>query len=393
MSEKFVAEDLWSVALFARMFFMGYSQLPVSQYQMCQNIGRQITNAFGRGRKLIKMKRTQLYLLRHKFSHLTCSHAMDSEEQHWRFGVKDPILEVPVDTSGPSEQAAGPEFTGTALADEFGCKRGSYASGEWGFGSSKHDVANVGTWQDDVQGDVMLTYERPGMDIFKAIFASDDEESDEEKDRMDNVDEVDEPPAVSTPAKRSKPGLEIKPPPANRIVGDVDLATFKPTFIPRYGDGGESDCRSLSRVKSTDIEAEEEESRGGCQWSITDVSPHEDGQTTYSVRSIISKPLVQGIVIFALQLRKTSSKDYEGGKNSNEKEINMATSSTDNRVPCTVRTTLNAQVVYRKREVNTSGASPPGEGKLLDTKNNIDTHAANVLCRTDSFQENSRTRK
>jgi hypothetical protein len=37
-------------------------------------------------------------------------------------------------------------------------------------------------------------------------------------------------------------------------------------------------------------------------------------KATYSVRSMISKPLVQRIAIFAL--RKTRSKDSEGRKNS-----------------------------------------------------------------------------
>ncbi|KAG1816446.1 uncharacterized protein BJ212DRAFT_1354770 [Suillus subaureus] len=152
-----------------------------------------------------------------------------------RFGVKDPDLEVPVDTSGPSAQAAAPEFTSTASADEFaGASAGATQVDSGGSGSSKRDVANIGLGEDDGQGDDVLTYERPGMDIFKAIFASDDEESDEEKDRMDNDDEVDEPPAVSVPAGPSQPGPDVKPPPpANGIVEDVDLATFKPTFIPR----------------------------------------------------------------------------------------------------------------------------------------------------------------
>jgi G patch domain-containing protein 1 len=151
-----------------------------------------------------------------------------------RFGVKDPDLEVPVDTSGPSAQAAGPEFTSTPSAGEFvGANTGATQVEGGGSGSSKRDVANIGLGEDDGQGDDVLTYERPGMDIFKAIFASDDEESDEEKDRVDDVDEVDEAPAVSAPAGPSKPGPDVKPSPVNGIVEDVDLATFKPTFIPR----------------------------------------------------------------------------------------------------------------------------------------------------------------
>jgi G patch domain-containing protein 1 len=59
---------------------------------------------------------------------------------------------------------------------------------------------------------------------------SDNGESDDEKDRMDDVDEVGESPAVSMPAGQSKPGPDVKPPPANGIVEDVDLVTFKSKF-------------------------------------------------------------------------------------------------------------------------------------------------------------------
>jgi len=196
------------------MLLMGHSLLPAFQYQMYQRIGCQIPNTFGRGRKLIqKIKRTQLYLLHHKLSRTPSG--------------KQASLQ-------PSAQAAGPEFTGTPSADEFvGTSAGATQVESGGSRSSKRDVANIGLGEDDGQGDDVLTYERPGMDIFKAIFASDDEESNEEKDCMDDVDEVDEAPAVSMPAGPSKPGPNVKPPPANGIVEDVDLATFKPTFMPR----------------------------------------------------------------------------------------------------------------------------------------------------------------
>ncbi|KAG2033820.1 hypothetical protein BDR03DRAFT_966558 [Suillus americanus] len=109
-----------------------------------------------------------------------------------RFGVKDSVLEVLVDTSGLLVETARPELTGTALADEFaGAKAKATQLESGGSGSSKPDMR-----EDNKQGDDALKYECPGMDIFKAIFTSDDEESDEEKDYMDNVDEVDEPPAV-----------------------------------------------------------------------------------------------------------------------------------------------------------------------------------------------------
>ncbi|KAG1876508.1 hypothetical protein DFJ58DRAFT_865666 [Suillus subalutaceus] len=114
-----------------------------------------------------------------------------------RFGVKDPVLEILVDTSGLSTQTARPEFTSIALADEFaGARAGAMQVESGGSRSSKHDVANIGMGEDDGRGDDVLTYERPGLDIVEANFTSDDEESDEEKDYIDNVDEVDEPPAV-----------------------------------------------------------------------------------------------------------------------------------------------------------------------------------------------------
>ena len=42
------------------------------------------------------------------------------------------------------------------------------------------DLANVGLGEDETQGRDTLTYERPAMDVFKAIFASDDEDSDDD---------------------------------------------------------------------------------------------------------------------------------------------------------------------------------------------------------------------
>ncbi|KAG1897082.1 uncharacterized protein F5891DRAFT_1050235 [Suillus fuscotomentosus] len=169
-----------------------------------------------------------------------------------RFGVKEPDLDVPDDTSVPSAQTAAPEFTGAAPADEFADASAGVTQAEGrGSGSSKRDVANIGMGEDDGQGDDVLTYERPGMDIFKAIFASDDEESDEEKDRIDDVDEVDEPPAVSAPAGPSNPAPDpdVKPPPSNGIVEDVDLATFKPTFIPRGSKPKETEKKERKNKK------------------------------------------------------------------------------------------------------------------------------------------------
>jgi G patch domain-containing protein 1 len=216
-----------------------------------------------------------------------------------RFGVKDPDLEVPVDTSGPSAQAAGPEFTSTPSAGEFvGANTGATQVEGGGSGSSKRDVANIGLGEDDGQGDDVLTYERPGMDIFKAIFASDDEESDEEKDRVDDVDEVDEAPAVSAPAGPSKPGPDVKPPPANGIVEDVDLATFKPTFIPRGSKPKDAEKKEKKNKK-------QKSSKGG---TLVSFDVDEDGGESLSLTAAHRKHRDRD----SERPRKKKRKDREG---------------------------------------------------------------------------------
>ncbi|KAG1816453.1 uncharacterized protein BJ212DRAFT_1480902 [Suillus subaureus] len=136
------------------------------------------------------------------------------------------------------------------------------------------------------------------MDIFKAIFVSDDEDSDEETDRTNDVDG---PHVVSAPAGPSIPGPDDKPPAANGIVEDVDLATFKPTFIPRGSKAkdAEKNEKTNKKQKGSKVrEAEKEEREGSNQegdggedmWvkkpppdiakvlPITDISPDEGSQ-------------------------------------------------------------------------------------------------------------------
>jgi G patch domain-containing protein 1 len=170
-----------------------------------------------------------------------------------RFGVKDPNPEVPVDTPGPSASAAAPEATGTVPVDELGGASAKVLQIEDGSsGSGKRDIGNIGLGEEDGLGDDTLTYERPGMDIFKAIFASDDEESDDEKEPIDVVDDVDEPSVVSVPAKPSEPAPEVKQaPPANGVVEDIDIATFKPTFIPRASKTKDTEKKKTKKQKNS----------------------------------------------------------------------------------------------------------------------------------------------
>ncbi|KIM22837.1 hypothetical protein M408DRAFT_28381 [Serendipita vermifera MAFF 305830] len=102
-----------------------------------------------------------------------------------------------------------------------------------GDGSGKRDMANIGLGEDDTQGRETLTYERPAMDIFKAIFASDEEDSEDEAERNDPLQQSGE-------HSHSQPGniaSATQPNLADPVVsahsGPVDLANFRPTFVAR----------------------------------------------------------------------------------------------------------------------------------------------------------------
>ncbi|KAF9234104.1 hypothetical protein BU15DRAFT_53028 [Melanogaster broomeanus] len=154
-----------------------------------------------------------------------------------RFGVKDPDPEIHVETHEASTSAAASQSTDFA-ADAGGAVGGEIPSADVPTGlsgpSGKRDLANIGLGEDDGQGDDILTYERPSMDIFKAIFASDDEGSDDESNDKAREDEVDvpippQPPspvAAQTTAADSAKAVAV-------VAEEVDLSTFKPTFIPR----------------------------------------------------------------------------------------------------------------------------------------------------------------
>ncbi|KAH6915805.1 DUF1604 domain-containing protein [Coprinopsis sp. MPI-PUGE-AT-0042] len=148
-----------------------------------------------------------------------------------RFGVKQPEPLAEEDTGAgkttfestsfeqEASAAAASNLYGTA-----GASSGAGASSSTSAMASDlpRKLENVGLGDDETQGADILTYERPPMDIFKAIFASDDEDSDDEPEQEDEeVPEQDQKAA----APDVKPMIEVS--------GPVDLATFKPTFIPR----------------------------------------------------------------------------------------------------------------------------------------------------------------
>lgn len=164
-----------------------------------------------------------------------------------RFGVKDPNPDIHFDTPGPSSnshtdhpvnQGSGVPGDATATA--------STSQGEQKSSSGKRDLQNIGFGEDDGQGDDILTYQRPAMDIFKAIFASDEEDSEEEG----GVEVPDE----ATAAAPIHPQTSDPPPPSLSVASEptkdeVDLSAFKPTFIPRDPQAKAKDKKNSTKVK------------------------------------------------------------------------------------------------------------------------------------------------
>ncbi|TYJ57838.1 hypothetical protein B9479_001448 [Cryptococcus floricola] len=161
-----------------------------------------------------------------------------------RFGVADPHPEGP-----PAEQAAGASSgkgtgmegmplpsndasweskfihkpTSPSTSQEAPPQDQVQAGGE----RQPTNISEVGMADDINQGRDTLTYEKPSIDIFKAIFA-DDEDDDEDEDENGKVDKKE----AEVPAGRELYQDPFPPPkaPSLREEKPVDLATFKPVF-------------------------------------------------------------------------------------------------------------------------------------------------------------------
>jgi G patch domain-containing protein 1 len=199
-----------------------------------------------------------------------------------RFGVKDPNPDITTDTPMPG--ASRNHSTGDsswkaeealAEADLQTAAGHDNADRPTAGRRTARDLENIGLGEDDTQGCDTLTYVRPSMDIFKAIFASDDEDSDEEPDAGGGQETSAPEAGPSTlpkgqstenpdsnallahlriqDAAKSVPTYEPQSaerrPPASTET--IDVATFRPVFVPR----GE---RETSRLKD-----KKEGGRGG----------------------------------------------------------------------------------------------------------------------------------
>jgi G patch domain-containing protein 1 len=212
-----------------------------------------------------------------------------------RFGVKDPNPDITTDTPMPGvpNTAGGNTWkaeealaeadlqtaTGSTSADP------SSSSGR----RTVRDLENIGLGEDETQGRDTLTYVRPSMDIFKAIFASDDEDSDEEAAEEDGGQEKGAPDAGPStlpkrPEKQPTENANVKSVPVHlRAHGaidqaptydprstdrppagteTVDIATFKPVFVPRaerkLGEKKEGRAKDKKKAKAI-VSFEEDE--------------------------------------------------------------------------------------------------------------------------------------
>ncbi|KAH9479298.1 G patch domain-containing protein 1 [Psilocybe cubensis] len=162
-----------------------------------------------------------------------------------RFGVKEPNPEPEMPT-GPVPSSS--KFTASFTVPGQGQTPASQAS---------YAKPGDGGIEDEAVGDdetliqEMPTYERPSMDVFKAIFASDDEDSDTEEDN----DQQD------IPAAPTNSGTGFKS--ARSIVedGPIDIDTFKPKFIPREGKAKKNDNENNAKEKKEKKERKEKKKK------------------------------------------------------------------------------------------------------------------------------------
>ncbi|KAA1475490.1 hypothetical protein DENSPDRAFT_932393 [Dentipellis sp. KUC8613] len=245
-----------------------------------------------------------------------------------RFGVRDPNPAPEEGAAGagvgagtgagtawrPEEALAEADLTTATTAIGTVPVEGS-SSGAW----KMRDLANVGLGEDDDQDNDILTYQRPSMDVFKAIFAS-DESSDEEdveveeggggkdvvgrqktheeveddgyvamlaafakKDEDEDVEMAEAGPsrAGTVPAhlQMEAPTPTYAPPGASSsaspaLTADtskVDLATFKPTFVPRT----ERDAKKSKTKEDKDKKDKKKKDKGR---AIVSFVTEEDGE-------------------------------------------------------------------------------------------------------------------
>ena len=141
-----------------------------------------------------------------------------------RFGVREPDVSMDVPKESMQQQSQPsfkqPEFTASSSSAPADLSTPHHRSGD-----GPRDITNIGLGGDETQATDVLTYQRPSMDIFKAIFASDDEDEGDEEVEGEQADDQDE---ITQGKGFTNAAIIFDDTP-------VDPDTFKPTFIPRDG--------------------------------------------------------------------------------------------------------------------------------------------------------------
>lgn len=173
-----------------------------------------------------------------------------------RFGVKEPEVEareedsasIPKAQNESETEAFIPEAELVAAGIGGGSSAAAASKGASEDDRSKRrDLNNVGLGEDDTQGADTLTYQKPERSIFKAIFASDEEDSDDEDQAKAEDTDLR---GVLIPAP---PGAPVQPSTEDVQMkiddGPVDLATFKPRFVSRAERAADENPPSKKRKK------------------------------------------------------------------------------------------------------------------------------------------------
>ena len=171
-----------------------------------------------------------------------------------RFGVKEPEMETREEDPGLNSKAQDewePEavFAEAELVTAGPGGASSAAASQGGSGDDRpkrRDLNNIGLGEDEAQGADILTYQKPERSIFKAIFASDSEGSDDEdRAKVEDTDLRDN----TTPAPSGAPVQHAKEDVRMDVDGPVDLTTFKPKFVPRAERTADENPPSKKRKK------------------------------------------------------------------------------------------------------------------------------------------------
>jgi len=157
-----------------------------------------------------------------------------------RFGVKEPEILAQDEDRAPDPKSQNEWETEADFAEAELVAAGSGGasssavdtqSAGGGYPPKRRDLNNIGLGEDEAQGADILTYQKPERSIFKAIFASDEEDSDDEdqgKGEGTDLQDTSAPGPSGTSAQHSKEDVQM-----DVDDGPVDLASFKPKFVPR----------------------------------------------------------------------------------------------------------------------------------------------------------------